>query len=88
MDGSAEGRRVASGGETEDASEVMQLAMVKRILKYESDRGGAQNTIDFKVLDSQREGGSDAGEIDGESPAKCHCPHTGKMKNVRQNTKN
>jgi len=64
MDGSAASKRVASGGETEDALEFMQLTMVKRIVKYESDRGGAQNTIDFKVLDSRRSDGSDAAEID------------------------
>ena len=65
----------------------MQLTMVKRILKYESDRGGAQNTIDFKVLDSRRSDQSEEGEIDGKQRAKCHCPDKGKTRNARQNAK-
>lgn len=51
---------IESGGDAEDAPDFMQLMIVKRILKYENDRGGRTNAIDFKILETIA---SDPGEI-------------------------
>ena len=58
--------------------------MVQKILKYEADCGGAQNTIDFKVLDSSRSEGSQEGEFGRESPFRSESPGKSRHRNGRQ----
>ena len=58
----------------------MQLMIVKRILKYENDRGGRTNAIDFKILETIA---SDPGEItvaDHEEQAKGSAGRLGRDK--------
>ena len=78
------GKRIGTGGEAEDAApDFMQLAIVRRILKYENDRGGPQNTIDFKI-DTKRSGVTELDVIDDDEPNrydKGHCSD-GKTKNA------